>query len=80
MVRPRWEVSAAVLFFPRNTVVVDDSCVPREPAQIETWQAFSFSLAHVLSFSLYIRQSTLPCGLANKNKTQNARRRVERGR
>lgn len=59
MVRPRWEVSAAVLFFPRNTVVVDDSCVPREPAQIETWQAFSFSLAHVLSLSLSISVNLL---------------------
>lgn len=59
----------------------------REPAQIETWQPFVLSLSLVLSF-LPVRYPSelnlllplylslyLPCGLANKNKTQNARRR-----
>lgn len=44
--------------------------------------AFSFLVTlSSLSLSLvrFIRQSTLFCGLANKNKTQNARRRVWKG-
>lgn len=52
MVRPRWEMPWAA--------VVDDSCVPREPAQpIETWQAFALSLFHVLSPSLSVNRLSL---------------------
>lgn len=59
-----------------------NSCVQRTSADrnLAAFHALSFLVAlSSLSLVRFIRQSTLFCGLANKNKTQNARRRVWKG-